>query len=83
MATDVLALLDFLKIKKTAVVCWSDGAILGLYLAIYHPERLTKLFAYAANSNSAAVRSDLFENPVFKKHCYSLYSTFAFFERLL
>ena len=50
MASDVIGLMDFLKIQKAAVVGWSDGAILGLDIAIHHPERLTKLFAFAANS---------------------------------
>ena len=42
MASDVLALMDFLKIDKAALVGWSDGAIIGLDIAIHHPERLVK-----------------------------------------
>ena len=34
MADDYLALLDHLKIDKTALVGWSDGAIIGLEIAI-------------------------------------------------
>jgi pimeloyl-ACP methyl ester carboxylesterase len=49
MASDYLALLDFLKVDKTALVGWSDGGIIGLDIAMSHPERLTKLFAQAAN----------------------------------
>lgn len=51
MATDVIALMDFLKIRKAALAGWSDGAIIGLDIAINHPERLTKLFAFGANSD--------------------------------
>lgn len=51
MASDVIGLMDFLKINRSAIVGWSDGADLGLDIAIHHPERLTKLFAFAANSN--------------------------------
>jgi pimeloyl-ACP methyl ester carboxylesterase len=40
--------MDYLKIRKAAIVGWSDGAILGLDVAIRHPERLTKLFAFDA-----------------------------------
>jgi pimeloyl-ACP methyl ester carboxylesterase len=65
MASDVLALMDFLKIDKAAVVGWSDGAILGLDIAIHHPERLSKLFAFAANSDPSGVK-DVTESPVFK-----------------
>jgi len=56
MASDVLGLMDFLKIPKAAIVGWSDGAILGLEIAIHHPERLTKLFAFAANSDPSGVQ---------------------------
>ena len=34
MADDYVALLDYLKIDKTALVGWSDGAIIGLEIAI-------------------------------------------------
>ena len=64
MASDVLALMDYLKIPKAAIVGWSDGAILGLDIAINHPERLTKLFAFAANSDPSGV-ADISQSPVF------------------
>ena len=57
MASDVLALMDALRIPKAALVGWSDGGIIGLDIAIHHPERLTKLFAFGANSNLSGVRS--------------------------
>jgi len=64
MASDVLGLMDFLRIRKAAIVGWSDGAILGLDIAIHHPERLTKVFAFAANSDPSGV-SDIAHSPVF------------------
>jgi len=64
MADDVIGLLDFLKIDKAAVVGWSDGAIIGLELAIHHPTRLTKLFAFAANTDPSGLK-DLAKSPVF------------------
>src|ERR1700722_5172588 len=64
MASDVIGLMDFLKIRKAAIVGWSDGAILGLDIAIHHPERLTGLFAFAANSNPSGVK-DVNRSPVF------------------
>lgn len=51
MASDVLALMDRLHIRKAAIVGWSDGAIIGLEMAIHHPERLTKVFAFGANTD--------------------------------
>ena len=63
MASDVLGLMDFLKLRKAAIVGWSDGAILGLDIVIHHPERLTKLFAFAANSDPSGV-ADIAQSPV-------------------
>ena len=64
MASDVIGLMDILKIPKAALVGWSDGAIVGLDIAMKHPERLTKLFAFAANSDPSGV-ADIASNPVF------------------
>ena len=67
MASDVVALMDYLKIQKAAIVGWSDGAILGLDIAIHHPERLTKLFAFAANSDPSGV-ADISKSDVFNAY---------------
>jgi pimeloyl-ACP methyl ester carboxylesterase len=64
MASDVVGLMDYLKIKKAAIVGWSDGAILGLDIAMKHPERVSKLFAFAANSDPSGV-ADIAQSPVF------------------
>ena len=64
MASDVIGLMDFLKIPKAAIVGWSDGAIIGLDIALNHPERLTRLFAFAANSDPGGV-ADIAQSPVF------------------
>lgn len=68
MASDVIGLMNVLKIRKAAIIGWSDGAITGLYIAVKYPERLTKLFAFAANSIPSAVKSDLLKNPVFRDY---------------
>jgi pimeloyl-ACP methyl ester carboxylesterase len=67
MASDVLAVMDVLKLKKAAIVGWSDGAIIGLDIAIHHPERLTRLFAFAANSDPDGV-ADISQSPVFNAY---------------
>ena len=64
MASDVIGLMDFLHVPKAAIVGWSDGAIIGLDIALHHPERLTKLFAFAANSDPSGV-ADIAQSPVF------------------
>ncbi|MGJ4857257.1 alpha/beta fold hydrolase [Labrys sp. La1] len=65
MADDVVALLDKLKIKRADVVGWSDGAILGIDLAIRHPDRVGKIFAFAANTVTSGVKDGVDKNPTF------------------
>jgi len=67
MASDVVALLDHLKLKKAAIVGWSDGAIIGLDIAMKHPERVSRLFAFAANSDPSGV-ADIANNQVFNAY---------------
>jgi pimeloyl-ACP methyl ester carboxylesterase len=67
MANDAVAVLDHLKIRQTAVVGWSDGAIIGLYLAINQPQRVRRLFAFAGNYNSSGL-SDGNASPVLKAY---------------
>lgn len=64
MASDVIGLMDYLQVPKAAVVGWSDGAIIGLSLAMSHPARLDRLFAFAANSDPSGVK-DVDKSPVF------------------
>ena len=65
MADDVAALLDTLKIDKAAIVGWSDGAIIGLDLTMRHPERVTRIFAFGANTSTTGLRDDVEKNPTF------------------
>ncbi len=51
MSDDMVKVLDSLKISRVDVVGWSDGAIIGLDLAMRHPERIRKLVAISANYN--------------------------------
>ena len=67
LASDVLAVLDLLKIQKAAIVGWSDGAILGLDIAINHPDRITKLFAFGVNSNPSGL-ADIAVSKVFNAY---------------
>ncbi len=65
MADDVVALLDALGVPRADIVGWSDGAILGLDLAMRHPERVRRVFAFAANTRTAGVKPDTETNPTF------------------
>lgn len=65
MASDYLALLDYLKIDKTAIVGWSDGGIIGIAIAMTNPERVTKLYAQAANVTVDGVDPGVMTNKTF------------------
>jgi pimeloyl-ACP methyl ester carboxylesterase len=65
MADDVVALMDVLKVSKADIVGWSDGAILGLDLAMRHPNRVGKIFAFAANTVTSGVKDGVEKNPTF------------------
>lgn len=54
-AKDMKLLLEALKIEKAHVVGWSDGGIIGLIMAMRHPEKVNKLVAMAANINPDGV----------------------------
>ncbi|HEY2446060.1 MAG TPA: alpha/beta hydrolase [Rhizomicrobium sp.] len=74
MAADYLALLDYLNIAKVALVGASDGAIIGLDIAIHHPERLTKLFSQGANATPDGVYKDA-ADPTASKEASKLWVT--------
>ena len=77
MADDYIALLDHLGIDKVALVGWSDGAVIGLDIAIRHPERLSRLFAYGANYTAEGFKASADDTPTFKAgfaHCAADYA---------
>ncbi|MCS3418768.1 MULTISPECIES: alpha/beta fold hydrolase [Pseudomonas] len=65
MADDVVAVLDSLKIPRADIVGWSDGAIIGIDLALRHPDRIGKVFAFAANTQTSGVKDGVEKNPTF------------------
>ena len=71
MADDVVALMDGLKLRKADIVGWSDRGIIGLDLAIRHPDRVGKIFAFAANTVTSGVVDGVRKEP----HVRALYRT--------
>jgi len=65
MADDVIALMDSLQIPKADIVGWSDGGILGLDLAMRYKDRIGKVFAFAANTETSGVKDGVEKNPTF------------------
>ena len=68
MASDYLALLDTLKVDKVDLVGWSDGGIIGIDIALHHPERLNRVFAHAANVTTDGVDPAVMENATFNAY---------------
>ena len=68
MASDVMAMMDYLGIDKASIVGWSDGGIIGLDIAISNPERLNKVFAYGANYNPGGVNPEVGNSARFNEY---------------
>ena len=65
MADDVVALMAALNVPTADIVCWSDGAILGIDLARRHKESVGRVFAFAANTVTSGVKEGVEKNPTF------------------
>jgi pimeloyl-ACP methyl ester carboxylesterase len=46
---DIVGILDYLHLDSTYIVGRSDGGIIALLMAIYYPEKVKKIVAFAAN----------------------------------
>ncbi|WP_064711867.1 alpha/beta fold hydrolase [Rhizobium bangladeshense] len=68
MTSDYAALLDYLKIDKVTLVGWSDGGIIGIDMAMKHPEKLTRVIAQAANVTTDGVKDDVMNNKTFNEY---------------
>ncbi len=55
MAEDMIALMDQLHIAKADLVGWSDGGIIGLDLAIHHPDRIGRMVVIGTNFDVAGL----------------------------
>jgi pimeloyl-ACP methyl ester carboxylesterase len=67
-AQDVTALLDVLKIPAVSIIGWSDGAVTGLQLAMTARGRVTRLFAFGANSSLDGLKPNGARSPVFASY---------------
>ena len=83
MASDVLAVMDALRLEKATVVGWSDGACTALILATNVPARVAGVFFFACNMDPSGLKEIAQPNPLldrcFRRHakdyaaavCYS------------
>jgi pimeloyl-ACP methyl ester carboxylesterase len=56
MASDVLAVMDALRLEKAGLVGWSDGACTALILAATAPSRVAGVFFFACNMDPSGVK---------------------------
>jgi pimeloyl-ACP methyl ester carboxylesterase len=68
MEQDIVALLDHLQVPRVSLVGWSDGGIVGLQLAMRHSERLTRVFAFGANTHPSGNIEDTDSMPSMVAH---------------
>jgi pimeloyl-ACP methyl ester carboxylesterase len=56
MASDILAVMDVLRLEQAALVGWSDGACTALALAARDPSRVAGVFFFACNVDPSGVK---------------------------
>jgi pimeloyl-ACP methyl ester carboxylesterase len=66
MASDVLAVMDELKIEKAPIVGWSDGACTALILGDQSPERVSGVFFFGCNMDPSGTKEIQF-GPVLRR----------------
>jgi pimeloyl-ACP methyl ester carboxylesterase len=65
LADDAAAALAALGVPSAAVVGWSDGAIAALQMAVSHPSRVTRVFAFGGNITLGGYKANGSRAPVF------------------
>jgi pimeloyl-ACP methyl ester carboxylesterase len=67
MTSDVLELMNYLRLKKCSIVGWSDGGIIGILLAIKAPDRINKLFTYGSNYSKSGEKDEPMDKDMTEK----------------
>ncbi|WP_454719050.1 alpha/beta fold hydrolase [Caulobacter segnis] len=67
MAADLAALIARLRLKRPALVGWSDGAIIALVQAMDPAADLGPVYAFGANMNQDGVRPNAGDAPILKQ----------------
>jgi pimeloyl-ACP methyl ester carboxylesterase len=68
MASDIVALMDYLDIPKASIVGWSDGANIGLDIAIHHPARIDALVAFGGNFAVSGLHENMKASSTFNQY---------------
>lgn len=64
MASDVLAVMDVLRVQKAGVMGWSDGACTALILAAQNPERVDGVLFFGCNMDPSGTKELVWPNPI-------------------
>jgi pimeloyl-ACP methyl ester carboxylesterase len=64
MESDVIAVMDEIGVRKASFVGWSDGAIIALIVAMKHPDRADRIFAFGANMDLTGLNPDSGSDPI-------------------
>jgi len=72
MASDVLAVMNALRLEKAAIVGWSDGACTGLVLAGQVPARVAGVFFFACSMDPSGTKP--FEPTPIIDRCFNRHS---------
>ena len=64
MASDVLAVMDALRLDKAAFVGWSDGACIALILATKAPARVAGVFFFGCNMDPSGTKGAFESTPI-------------------
>ena len=70
MASDVVAVMDALRIEKAALVGWSDGACTALVLASKAPARVAGVFFFACNMDPSGAKEITEFTPILRR-CFN------------
>jgi pimeloyl-ACP methyl ester carboxylesterase len=73
MASDVLAVMDELNLKRAVLVGWSDGACTALILAKKAPTQVAGVFYFACNMDPSGAKA--IEPSPFLERCFRRHST--------
>ncbi|KAJ8098467.1 Alpha/Beta hydrolase protein [Lipomyces tetrasporus] len=69
MASDVLAVMDALRLERASFVGWSDGACISLIVGMSAPDRVAAVFFFACNMDPSGTKEVEF-TPILKR-CFS------------
>jgi pimeloyl-ACP methyl ester carboxylesterase len=74
MASDVLAVMDTLRLEKAGLVGWSDGACTALILAMQAPTRVAGVFFFGCNMDPSGTKDITWPNPILNR-CLSRHAS--------